>query len=120
MSGFEDQDLYQAARRLIRFLDGIADRFPDEEREAIHRPMRDRSLEIGARIAAGFSCLGEGGARFPEGARRDIRARLAECRHYMLTAGDAHHVDEEAFAEFERIHGDLARALDHLAGPEGA
>jgi len=115
MNRFEDQDLYRAARRLHRFVHGIEERFPDEDRASLHGPMRSLSLEIGARIASGFSCLGEGaGGGFPGENHRDIRIKLAELRHYILTAGERHHVDSEGLREFDRIHDDLIRLLNAI------
>lgn len=112
MTGFEDRSLYQQARRLIKYVYDIEDRFPEEDRISLHRPMRDQALEIGARIAAGFSCLGDSiSSMLPQENRRDVLSRLGEVRHWVLTAETLHHLDAERVAEFEEIHDALREQL---------
>ncbi len=113
MSGFEGTSLYEAARRLIKYVYAIEDRFPEEDRLSLHRPMRDQALEIGARIAAGFSCLGDSiSSVLPQENRREVLSRLGEIGHWVLTAETLHHLDAERVAEFEAIRDAIRAELE--------
>jgi len=112
VSGFEERSLYQDAQRLIKYVYAIEDRFPEEDRLSLHRPMRDQALEIGARIAAGFSCLGDSiSSMLPEENRKEVLSRLGEVRHWVLTAETLHHLDADKVQEFTEIHDAIREEL---------
>lgn len=121
MTGFEERSLYQSARLLIQYVYAIEDRFPEEDRLSLHRPMRDQALEIGARIAAGFSCLGDGiSSVLPEENRHEVRSRLGEVRHWVLTAQARHHLDAALVEQFEAINDAIREQLGEPGGEDHA
>jgi hypothetical protein len=112
---FDRLDLYRTLTEMTRLVYDLEDRFPQDELPILYSSLKGSVVEAGARLAEGFGRdgLDEAGA-LSEETVREVRARLSEVRHYILTSASRFLLTESHVKSFEALY-EKAR-LDLAAG----
>lgn len=107
---FEDLDLYRILMQITRLVYELEDRFPQDEMPILYSRMRASAVDVGAKLAEGFGRDGleASGAVSAETARQ-VRGKLGELRHYVLTAAAQFFLDESHVRRFDELY-ERARA----------
>ena len=109
---FDSLRVYRAVAEMSGFIDGLEDRFPQDEIPLLYDPLRAAAVEVGARIAAGFGRDGvDDRGDLSDQTMREARSKLGELRHYVLTAQARFFLDEKQVETFERYYEQILSGL---------
>ncbi len=112
---FDGLELYRTLEQITRLVYEMEDRFPQDELPILYERLRASAVEVGARLAEGFGRDGlDGSGSLSAETARQVRGKLSELRHYVLTAAARFFLDESHVRRFdelyERARGALAKA----------
>jgi hypothetical protein len=102
---FDRLDLYHTLTEMTRLVYDLEDRFPTDELPVLYSRLRSSVVEVGARLAEGFGRDGvDGEGALSEETVRQVRARLSEVRHYILTSASQFFLDASHVKSFEQLY----------------
>ena len=115
---FDRLAAYKTVAAIAAFVQGLQDRFPEDELPLLYERMRAAAVEAGADLASGVGRDGLDAAGLLSGeTQRQVSGKLSALRHYILTAAAGFLLDEQQVATFETLYGQAREALTAPADP---